>query len=196
MVIITLRVVDVNTVGYGNAMDSKLDRQRWLSAGLQALANEGPEGLRIMPIAEQLGVTKGSFYWHFKNLGEYQAALLEEWEQCYTREPIDWIESDTSDPGAKLRTWIAGAAYADCRLDRAIRSWSLTDASVREVRSRVDQERINYLGKLLRNIGWSKEEAMTLGHWTYWAWVGYATLDGPVSTETQLKLILSVLTPK
>jgi len=177
-------------------MDTKLDRQRWLSAGLQALANEGPEGLRIMPIAEQLGVTKGSFYWHFRNLGEYQAALLEEWEQCYTREAIDWMESDTSDPGAKLRTWITGAAYADCRLDRAIRSWSLTNANVREVRSRVDQDRINYLAKLLRNIGWSEEEAMTLGHWTYWAWVGYAALDSPVSTQAQLKLILSVLTPR
>lgn len=193
---IALRIADVNTLRYGDAMDSKLDRQRWLSAGLQALANEGPDGLRIMPIAERLGVTKGSFYWHFRSLGEYQAALLEEWEQCYTREAISWMESDPSDPEAKLRTWITGAAYADCRLDRAIRSWSLTNANVREVRSRVDQDRINYLAKLLRNIGWSDEEAITLGHWTYWAWVGYAAMDGPVSTQTQLKLIVSILTPR
>lgn len=177
-------------------MDEKLNRQRWLSAGLQALAEEGPEGLRIMPIAEQLGVTKGSFYWHFKNLEAYRTALLEEWEQSYTQEAITCLENDNNDPYTKLRTWIIGAAYSDFKLDRAIRSWSLNNPAVREVRARVDQERINYLAKLLRGVGWSKDEALTLGQWAYCAWVGYATLDGPSTTEKQLKLILSILMPQ
>ena len=177
-------------------MDDKLNRQRWLTAGLQALANEGPEGLRIMPIAEQLGVTKGSFYWHFKNLDEYQAALLEEWEKSYTQEAIHCLENDKADPASKLRIWITGAAYADFKLDRAIRSWSLNNPAVREVRARVDQDRIDYLTKLLREVGWSKDEALTLAQWTYCAWVGYATLDGATTTEKQLRLILSILTPR
>lgn len=177
-------------------MDDKLNRHRWLTAGLQALAEEGPEGLRIMPIAQQLGVTKGSFYWHFKNLEAYQSALLEEWEASYTQEAIKWIESDKSAPDTKLRTWITGAAYANFKLDRAIRSWALTNSSAREVQARVDQSRIDYLAKLLRGIGWKKEDAVTLGYWTYWAWVGYATLDGPVTTEKQLKLIFSILEPR
>ncbi|TCS35146.1 TetR family transcriptional regulator [Paucimonas lemoignei] len=176
-------------------MDDKLNRQRWLTAGLQTLAEVGPEGLRIMPIAEQLGVTKGSFYWHFKNLEDYQAALLEEWEHSYTQEAIQYLEKEESDPTTKLRTWITGAAYADFKLDRAIRSWSLNNTNVREVRARVDQERIDYLAKLLRAVGWSKEEALTLAQWTYCAWVGYAILDG-TTTEKQLKLILSILTPR
>jgi hypothetical protein len=119
-----------------------------------------------------------------------------EWERLYTQEAINWIESDNKDPGTKLRTWITGAAYSDFKLDRAIRSWSLVNPGVREVRMRVDQERIDYLAKLLRGIGWSKEEALTLGQWTYWAWVGYATLDGAAATEKQLKLIFSILEPR
>ncbi|MBI1889458.1 MAG: TetR/AcrR family transcriptional regulator [Burkholderiales bacterium] len=196
MDIITSTIALVNTLRYGDIMDEKLNRQRWLTAGLQALAEEGPEGLRIMPIAEQLGVTKGSFYWHFKNLEEYRTALLEEWEQSYTQEAIQCLEKDNNDPHTKLRTWIIGAAYSDFKLDRAIRSWSLNNPAVREVRARVDLERINYLAKLLRGVGWSKDEALTLGQWAYCAWVGYAALDGPVTTEKQLKLILSILLPK
>lgn len=196
MVIIASRLVTVNTLGYGNNMDDRLNRQRWLSAGLQALANDGPDGLRIMPIAEQLGVTKGSFYWHFKNLEDYRAAVLEEWERCYTQEAIEYLEKDNADPATKLRTWITGAAYADFKLDRAIRSWSLSNPAVREVRARVDQDRIHYLTRLLRAVGWSKDEAVTLGQWTYCAWVGYAALEGQVTTEKQLRLILSILMPK
>jgi AcrR family transcriptional regulator len=191
-----LPIAIVNTLRYGVNMEDKLNRQQWLTAGLQTLANEGPEGLRIMPIALQLGVTKGSFYWHFKNLDDYQAALLDEWERCYTQEAIHWIESEGKDPAEKLRTWITGAAYADFKLDRAVRSWALTKPTVQEVRARVDNDRIDYLTKLLRGVGWSKDEAVTLGHWTYWAWIGYATLGGPITTDKQLKLILSILKPK
>jgi AcrR family transcriptional regulator len=186
-------VAIVNTVRYGSVMDEKLNRQRWLTAGLQTLAEVGPEGLRIMPIAEQLGVTKGSFYWHFKNLEDYQNAVLAEWERCYTGDAIQCLEKEQLDPKTKLQTWIIGAAYSDFRLERAIRSWSSNHPAVREIRARVDSDRINYLIKLLREVGWSKEDAHTLGPWTYCAWVGYATLDDVSLSEKQLKLILSIL---
>jgi AcrR family transcriptional regulator len=195
MEIIAASIAFVNTLRYGKNMDKKLNRHRWLTAGLQTLANEGPEGLKIMPIAAQLGATKGSFYWHFKNLEDYQSALLEEWERCYTQEAIHFLENSPDDPKSKLRTWITGAAYADTKLDRAIRSWSLHHPAAREARIRVDADRISYLVKLLHGVGWPKEDAQSLGEWTYCAWVGYATLDAAAS-EKQLKLVLSLLTPR
>jgi AcrR family transcriptional regulator len=185
----------VNTVRYGGGMDEKLNRQRWLTAGLQALAEAGPEALRIMPIAEQLQVTKGSFYWHFKNLAAYQAAVLDEWERLYTGEAIACLDHDRIEPAEKLRTWIVGAAYADLRLERAVRSWSLNNRAVAEVRRRVDAGRIDFLVKLLHGVGWPPEAARTLGQWAYCAWLGYATLDDAVFTDQQLKLILARLMP-
>lgn len=191
---ISFAIAFVNTLRYGGGMDAKLNRDRWLTAGLQSLAEQGPEGLRIMPIAEQLGVTKGSFYWHFKDLDAYRSALLDEWEQRFTLEAIQYLEKEQRDPHEKLRMWITGAAYSDFRLDRAIRFWSLNHAAAKKARSRVDAERINYLSKLLRDVGWSKDEAATLGQWAYCAWIGYATIDQSIS-EKQIKLIISVLTP-
>lgn len=196
MVIITPAFAFVNTLRYGINMDEKRNRQSWLDAGLQALAEKGPDGVRIMPIAEQLGVTKGSFYWHFKNLEVYESALLEEWEQSHTQAAIECVDNIDGDAALKLRYWITGSLGANFMLDRAIRSWSLTNQKAREVHTRVDQKRIDYLAKLLRGSGWSKDEAMSLGQWTYWAWIGYSTLDGPAASDKQVKLILSILEPR
>jgi AcrR family transcriptional regulator len=176
-------------------MEKKLNRQQWLTAGMQALAEAGPEALRIMPIAEQLQVTKGSFYWHFKDLEDYRTAVLEEWERHYTGDAVASLDHDQIDPREKLRTWIVGATYADLRLERAVRSWALCNPVVATVCQRVDAERIAFLVKLLCGVGWSPETARTLAQWAYCAWLGYATLDELEFTDRQLRLILSRLIP-
>jgi len=186
----------VNTLGYGGVMDEKLNRYRWLAAGLQALAEHGPDGLRIMPIAGQLQVTKGSFYWHFQNLDDYRRAVLQEWERHYTGEPIRYLEDEALDYREKLRLWIVGATYSDLRLERAIRAWASHDAAARDVCKRVDAERIGFLVKLLGGVGWPDEQAQVLGQWAYCAWVGLATLGDLSYTERQLGVILSFLMPK
>lgn len=193
---ISVAVAFVNTSWYGCAMNVKKNRQSWLNAGLQELAEKGPGGLRIMPIADQLGVTKGSFYWHFKNLEEYQLALLEEWENSHTQQAIECVESMGGEAGTKLRHWLLGSVAADFTLERSIRIWSLVHGDAKEKQTRVDQKRIDYLSTLLLGVGWSKEEASTLGRWAFWAWVGYSTIEGPPVTQNQIKLILDVLTPK
>jgi AcrR family transcriptional regulator len=195
MVIMALDFAFVNTLGYGGGMDEKLNRQRWLTAGLQTLAEAGPDALRIMPIAAQLQVTKGSFYWHFKNLEDYRTAVLDEWERHYTGDAIACLDQDGIAPAEKLRIWIVGAAYADLRLERAVRSWSLNNAAVTEVRRRVDAKRIAFLIKLLGDVGWAPDAAQTLGQWAYCAWLGFATLDDAAFTDQQLKLIVSRLMP-
>lgn len=177
-------------------MDKKLNRHRWLTAGLQALAEAGPEALRIMPIAEKLQVTKGSFYWHFKDLEDYRTAVLEEWERHYTGDAIASLDHDRIEPREKLRTWIVGATYADLRLERAVRSWALSNPVVTEVRQRVDAERIDFLGKLLCGVGWPPDTARTLAQWAYCAWLGYATLDEVTFTDNQIELVLSRLIPE
>lgn len=173
-------------------MDDRKSQEDWLNAGLRALAAEGPEGLRIMSIARQLEVTKGSFYWHFQSLDAYLEMLPQYWEQTYTEDAIACVEQLGDDAQTKLRYWLMGAAASDLALDRAMRSWSLTNAVAHEVLARVDQSRTNYLIALLTGAGRSKRDAQTLGRWSYWAFVGYSTLSATV-TEKEIDLILSVL---
>ncbi|MBR9990945.1 MAG: helix-turn-helix transcriptional regulator, partial [Gemmatimonadetes bacterium] len=42
-------------------------REEWLSAAAQAMSDGGVEAVRVEAIARDLSITKGSFYWHFKD---------------------------------------------------------------------------------------------------------------------------------
>jgi AcrR family transcriptional regulator len=193
---IVLIFAPVNTLRYGGGMDDKLNRNHWLSAGLQALAAEGAEGLRIMPIAQQLGVTKGSFYWHFENLDDYQSALLNEWEQRHTQQIIHYVEGKGGDALTKLRNLMSVTVSADARLAQAMRSWANTNPKVQKALARVDQARLSYLIGLLREFGWSADKAETLARWSYCALIGHFSLQGPPIVAEQIELILETLTPK
>jgi AcrR family transcriptional regulator len=177
-------------------MDDKENRQSWLNAGLQGLAMQGPQGLRVMLIAKQMGVTKGSFYWHFKDVAEFQAAVLDEWERCHTRQAIACVEAAGGDAATKLRNVFLGSAGDNFALARAVRAWSLTDAHARDVQTRVDQWRIDYLEQLLRGVGWPVDEAVVLARWSYCAFIGYSTVEGPMVNVKQLELVLGLLVPK
>ncbi len=177
-------------------MDEKLNRQNWLNAGLQALAEEGPEGLRIMPIAQKLGVTKGSFYWHFRNHEQYQKALLEEWEQGHTHQIIRHVEAVGGDPMSKLRNLFHITTGADARLAQAIRNWSHSNPKVREAQERVDRDRIAYVAALLRPLGWSEEKAKALARWLYCGLIGHFSMGGPRITAEEAEVILEAVTPR
>lgn len=177
-------------------MDDKLNKQHWLDAGLQALAGGGPERLRIMPIAQQLGVTKGSFYWHFRNLDDYQTALLAEWELCHTQDVIAYVDGVGGSGLAKLRTLMTATVAADARLAQAIRRWASNHPKAREAQERVDQQRLRYVEGLLIAMGWPILEAQTLAHWLYCSLIGHFSLQGPPIGAAQIELVLRVVTPQ
>jgi AcrR family transcriptional regulator len=174
-------------------MDERKNRQSWLDAGLRVLAAEGHEALRIMPIAEKLGVTKGSFYWHFKNLDEFHSALLEEWEKCHTQSVIEAVEEAGGEALQKLHRLAMKSVEANFKLGRAMRSWSLTHPGARGVVARVDKKRVDYLTNLLRETGRSKSEAEALGRWFYCMVIGYAILQGPKATPAQVSILVDTL---
>mgnify|MGYP001820637128 CR=1 FL=1 len=57
----------------------RLTKEAWINAGLSALKEHGPDALKAEALARRLGTTKGSFYWHFKDIPAYHDALLDVW---------------------------------------------------------------------------------------------------------------------
>lgn len=180
-------------------MDEKKNRQSWLEAGLDTLASEGSEGLRIMSIATKLGVTKGSFYWHFNNLDDYHEALLQLWEQVHTQRVMDKVERGEADVSTRLRALFTSlprdqpGAPGSVRLGRAIRAWSMTSLRVREVLDRVDKRRIDYVAAMLAEAGWPDSEAQFLARWCYSALIGQAALDAAPAEANQIDTLMSLL---
>lgn len=141
-------------------MDAKKSRNDWVKAGFRRLAGEGIDGVRVEPLAKELQVTKGSFYWHFKNREELLKAMLEHWRESATHAVIVQSEKAGSAPSKRMERLLALATDGfDGRLEMAIRNWSSADALVQTVIDTVDSERLSYLRKLLREAGFTPAAA-------------------------------------
>src|SRR4029453_6923285 len=98
---------------------TRTPRSSWIDAGLRALAAGGPDAVRIEPLAQTLGVTKGGFYWHFDDRRALLEEMLDTWERASVDDVIERVESGGGDARAKLRrlSAIAGSSGEGLRLD-------------------------------------------------------------------------------
>lgn len=149
----------VNTAAYGWAMTKRaLSPEDWIAAGLRALARGGPAALRAEAIARDIGATKGSFYWHFKDLPAYKSAILDLWQRRCT-EDIIAIAKTEPDASTRLASLIAQATadptdpVTDHAAEQAIRAWSRHDPLAAVAVARVDQQRLAFLGDQLAAMG-------------------------------------------
>jgi AcrR family transcriptional regulator len=158
-------------------MAERLGRADWLLEALRVLAEGGVEGVRVEPLARRLGITKGSFYWHFADRAALLAALLEEWEQRSTLAIIAEVEASGGDAGLRLRELFRLALAADGRLDRRLRAWAEDDPRAAAVLRRVDRRRMGYLRRLFGELGFPAAEAKARARLAYLALVGGLTLS-------------------
>ena len=132
------------------APPTRTPRSSWIEEGLRALAAGGPDAVRIEPLAQALGVTKGGFYWHFADRRALLDEMLDTWERVMVDEVIDRVEGGAGDAREKLRSLVAVAASNDALLqvDLAIRDWARRDDAVAERLRRVDNRRMEYMRSL------------------------------------------------
>jgi len=131
---------------------TRTPRSAWIDEGLRALAGGGPDAVRIEPLAEALGVTKGGFYWHFEDRGALLEEMLDAWERVMIDEVIDRVERGRGDARSKLRRLFGLAAALSSEgmlaIELAIRDWARRDQAVAERLQRVDNRRMDYMRSL------------------------------------------------
>ena len=154
----------------------KLGRQNWINLGLKVLAESGVEAVRVEPLAKLLDVTKGSFYWHFKNRREFLEAILHNWVELQTNSIIEQVEEIGGEAITKLLNLFELAIQDDGKVENAIRAWATKDSEVAIVISQVDQRRLLYTKDLFLEIGFSPLEAMVRARMVYYALVGEFTI--------------------
>lgn len=172
----------VNTVVYGCRMTSRLTAHDWLSHGLKALARSGPEGLKADLLAKSLGVSRGSFYWHFKDINAFKMALLERWKAIITDNTIADLAAHTEGPD-RLAEIMRRAFSFDDRLERAVRRWAFQSKAVRRAVSAVDELRIDYLKALLVDAGLSETVASARSVFIYSASLGRSQVGNDSITD-------------
>lgn len=134
------------------APPTRAPRSEWIRQGLRALVEGGPEAVRIEPLAKKLGVSRGSFYWHFEDRSALLAALLDTWEQATTEEVAARLESEGGDVTAKLRRLFTLTSPSVVKTDLAIRDWARRDHAVAERLRRIDNRRMGHLRALFAGL--------------------------------------------
>ncbi len=152
-------------------MAKRLTADDWTNFGLRELAKSGPACLRADVLAKRLGVSRGSFYWHFKNIDDYETIVLAAWRERTTERVISELESKQT-PLERLRDLVGRAMTINIDLERAIRSWAANDPKVAKVVAAVDQRRLDYVETLLDELGVDHSDAPVRARTVYWASLG------------------------
>lgn len=160
--------------------EGRLQEDDWVRAGLEKLALAGIEAVRVEVLARDLGVSKGSFYWHFADRSELLEAMLARWRERET----GWValESEKEISGAERwgRLLEHLAAPEAARLDVAMLDWARGDARVAAQVDGVDEKRAEYIAQILSDIGFtsaSAKEWSEMALLVYLGWANRATRD-------------------
>jgi AcrR family transcriptional regulator len=176
-------------------MTKRLGRQEWIGASLKAMASGGADAVRVERLADSLDVTKGSFYWHFKDRGELLAATLAAWQALATQDIIAHVEARGGTAAERLHTLFAGVLQSSGRLDLAIRSWADQDAGARAAVAEVDAARLGYLAQLFGELGFSQPHSRARAHLVYHALIGQFTMGDQRERDQRSSDYLDIVLP-
>ena len=164
----------MNTVDKKN---NQLNRESWIIAAFETLYEDGIEAVRIEPLAKKLRVTKGSFYWHFKNRTELHDALLDYWEKEMTQTVLDFAKEFHGSPKQRLiNTMREVIGKERTKYDPAVRNWARSDIKVKKVVEYIDKIRLSFLHGLFIDIGFSKQQAEIRSRLMYYYIMGECTV--------------------
>jgi AcrR family transcriptional regulator len=153
-----------------------LSRESWVKAATRLIAQEGVQAVAVEPLAQRLGVTKGSFYWHFRNRDELVQAALEAWEQDQSADVVTRY-AGIADARRRLRVLLF-AAFEDVENGTffAALSVSSEDPRVQPYLHRATERRLAFGRMAFQDLGLTEAEARERALLAYAAYAGYFQL--------------------
>jgi AcrR family transcriptional regulator len=136
----------------------------WIEAATELLVDGGVDLVRVDVVAKALEVTRGSFYWHFKDRDDLLARVLESWRAAATEQVINRFEGRGADPRERLAELLTlpfrgQSAERAARIELAIRDWARRNATARRAVDEVDERRIGYTAQCFSALGFDIAEA-------------------------------------
>ncbi|HST46190.1 MAG TPA: TetR/AcrR family transcriptional regulator [Luteimonas sp.] len=155
----------------------RLTTADWAEAALDLIAEQGVAAVAVEPLARRLGVTKGSFYWHFPSRDALLQAALERWESVEQQDVFGKLEA-VADPRERLNVLFQLVAHEfKSHVVYSALLKALDHPAVQPVIERVSQRRLDYLTASFRQTGLGRTEARHRARLTYAAYVGFLQLN-------------------
>lgn len=179
-------------------MTQRLTDEDWLNYGLEVLAGSGFTALKAEPLAKSLGVSRGSFYWHFKDIKDYHRKLLALWQTQFTGDIITQVEAFDM-PRRKLTALMTLAYQSQGGAETALRNWAQHNPDVKAVIADVDNARLAYVTQILEEAGLDADDAAIRAKFIYSAALGTSFLKSAeieVLSTDNIKTLADIMTKK
>jgi AcrR family transcriptional regulator len=157
----------------------RLSVDDWIQAGYAILAEEGIKALKIDRLCKRLGVTKGSFYWHFTDIAGYRAALVDSWGTLRDQDRRHFGELTANPPRERLSQMMSSLLDTlHWTLERAMREWARTDTAVAASVRAADQRVLEAVRQAFVDSGFDADDAALRANATFAAGIGFLHLSG------------------
>jgi AcrR family transcriptional regulator len=162
----------------------------WIAAATEVLVDQGIDRVRVDLLASTLGVTRGSFYWHFRDREDLLRRVLQAWRAQATENLTARLESAHADPMAQLRDVISlpfrgRSAARAARIELAIRAWARRDEMARHAVDEADAARIGYIAQIFSSLGFGILEARSRAFLLYTYVVGESQMPTQGSASSR-----------
>ena len=167
---------------------NQLQRFDWLQSALEIFIAEGIDAVRVTRLADDLKVTRGSFYWHFKNREDLLQSLVSFWKDKNTVAITESVAQATSLADGVLRFFeiCVDESQFDPRLDLALREWARRSEAIRELVDAEDTARIDALTGFYRRFDFPMPQALIRARVLYYSQIGFYALGTRESLDTRL----------
>jgi AcrR family transcriptional regulator len=172
----------------------RLSASDWVEAGFSLLATDGVKALTLERLCRRVGATKGSFYWHFADLGTYRRALADTWAEVHDTDRADFTALAELPPRERLaRMMGALLTQRHWMLERAMREWARTDADVAAAVAASDRRVRRAVRQAYLDDGFDAEQAAVRADATFAVGVGFlhlsATAPGAKAAAQQRRFL-------
>jgi len=161
----------------------RLSADDWIQAGYAILADDGLKALKIDRLCSRLCVTKGSFYWHFKDMASYRAAVSGAWAELRDQDRSHFFGLGHLPPRERLAQMMSSlVGERQWTLERAMREWARTDPSVAQTVHAADHLVLSAVRRAFLDAGFDADDAEVRANATFAAGIGFLHLsDAPPS---------------
>jgi len=173
-----------------------LTRENWIDFALQRLTDEGIDKVTITGLARELSVTKGSFYWHFKDRDDLLQAMLVRWEESGSKFVFGEVERVGGDAVRRLKhlSDIVIRRYGDqLNLELALRDWGRKDLKIANILRQEDEKRIDYISGLFVEIYGDVKVAEAKAWLLFSLFVGEIIIAAPMKEQSRENMLWTCL---
>ncbi|WP_280498090.1 TetR/AcrR family transcriptional regulator [Nocardia asiatica] len=180
----------------GRGRTPRLSYEAWVDGALALLAREGVSAVKIPRVCQELGVTKGSFYWHFDDIGQLMEAMADRWSARQS-EVIRALGAMESVPvEQRIANMAANLIERTWAIEATVREWARSDEKVAATVRALDRQIFETVQKALLELGFAAEDARLRAGAMVYLGIGFIHGRGslPAPTADDARALLGLLT--